>query len=311
MLLSLLFACGVGNQNQELSASSSVTKSFVGRQTESEDTSSDNPVQEPLETEPISSEESLLCDGGYVSLEGMRVMQSLADAQSDDDMYDTYSRIVGVAELFEDCHDSWGLFPTIYKHITAKGIEAIEDGAFEDPVWAEALIVDFAARYFDSLNAVLTRSEASWAWERYYELADRSDVSQTRSVMMAMSAHLVLDLPKSLVAIGTTEDHKDDFILFGDAVIEVSDDLITDLKRHYNTDAEDILNGFFLGNWVDGAFGSDTMITLSFQTIRTKAWNNRWYMQTGMGWVADAEIYTSFWTIDAVLRTLDGAGIID
>ena len=126
-----------------------------------------------------------------------------------------------------------------------------------------------------------------------------------------MSAHLLLDLPHSLAAVDTTEAHKDDFFLFGDVLMGVSDDLIGDLKEHYGTDAEDILNGFFLGNWVDGAFGAETTMTLSFQTIRGKAWNNRWYIQSNMEWVASAEIYTSFWAVDATLRTLDGAGIID
>ena len=94
-------------------------------------------------------------------------------------------------------------------------------------------------------------------------------------------------------------------------MIEVSDDLIHDLRVVYDTDAEAILNGFFLGNWIDNAFGNETMITLSYQTIRTKSWNNRWYLQNNMGWIASAEIYSSFWTIDAVLRSLDGADVID
>ena len=121
---------------------------------------------------------------------------------------------------------------------------------------------------------------------------------------MAMSAHLLLDLPHSLAAIDTQEDHKRDFFHFGSVMMEVSDDFIYDLKDIYGTDTEDILNGFFFGNWVDGAFGQETTMTLSFQTIRSKAWNNRWYIQNGMGWVADAEIYSSFWAVDSVLRSL-------
>ena len=94
-------------------------------------------------------------------------------------------------------------------------------------------------------------------------------------------------------------------------MIEVADDFIEDIDVNYNTDTHDILNGFFLGEWVDGSFGEDTTITLSYQTIRAKSWNNRWLIQNSMGWVAAAEISSTFWAVDAVLRGLDGAGTID
>ena len=213
--------------------------------------------------------------------------------------------------MFEERSDSWGMFPTAYKHITARGIRGIEEGSFEDPAWAERIIIDFASRFFANLEAALTRGEPSWAWQRYYELADREDVSKTRSVIVAMCAHLLLDLPHSLAAIESTEENKEDFFYFGDIMIEVADDFIEDIDVNYNTDTHDILNGFFFGEWVDGSFGEDTTITLSYQAVRAKSWNNRWLIQNSMGWVADAEISSTFWAIDAVLRGLDGAGSID
>jgi hypothetical protein len=95
-------------------------------------------------------------------------------------------------------------------------------------------------------------------------------------------------------------------------MIEITPDFIEELEVHYDADAEDLLNGFFLGDWVDSAFGRDTTITLSYQTIRTKSWNNRWLLQQWWGVpVAESEIYTAFWAIDGVLATLDAAGKID
>ncbi len=238
-------------------------------------------------------------------------MLEFTRVSNNEDIYSTYERVIGIADLFEECSDPWGMFPTAYKHITARGIRGIEEGTFDDSAWAERIIVDFASRYFANLEAALTRNDPSWAWERYYDLADRSDVSKTRSVIVAMCAHLLLDLPHSLAAINSTEDHKEDFFYFGDIMIEVADDFISDIRVHYDTDAEDILNGFFFGDWVDGSFGTNTTITLSYQTIRTKSWNNRWYIQNSMSWVADAEIYASFWAVDATLRGLDASGAID
>ena len=88
-------------------------------------------------------------------------------------------------------------------------------------------------------------------------------------------------------------------------MIEITPNFLEDLRDYYQTDATDILNGFFFGKWVDGAFGPDTTITLSYQTIRTKSWNNRWLLQQWWGVpVAESEIYTAFWAIDGVLATL-------
>ena len=203
-----------------------------------------------------------MCNDGIISPFAAEKMLGLTELTDRETIYSIYDRIEGVAELFENCSDPWGMFPTTYKYITARGIRGIEEGNFEDPDWAEDIILDFAGRYLENLQLALLDDEPSWAWARYYELADRSDVSKTRALLMAMSAHLLLDLPHSLAYIDSTEENKDDFFMFGDLMIEVTDDFVRDLNAIYGTDAEDVLNGFFFGQWVDGAFGEDTSITL-------------------------------------------------
>ena len=275
-----------------------------------------------LEDLDISGEESLsqvpeikdlekICDGQYISSEAVDRMIELTEVTDNEDAYSTYARIDGIASLFEACGDPWGLFPTTYRRITARGLAAIEAGEFDDPAWANRIIVDFAGRYMENLRLALQDREPSWAWKHYYRLALREDVSRTRSVVVAMCAHLMLDLPYSLAAIETTEENKNDFFVFGDMMIEVADLFIDDLKFYYETDAEALLNGFFFGDWVDGVFGENAMMTLSYQAIRTKSWNNRWYLEQDWGmWVADSEIWSSFWLTEGVLATLDATGAI-
>ena len=107
------------------------------------------------------------------------------------------------------------------------------------------------------------------------------------------------------------EEDEDDYYVLGELMIEIVDDFLADLRTYYNTDAEDILNGFFFGEWIDGAYGEDTTITLNYQTIRAKAWNRRWLLQQPWGgWAANSEIYCAFWAIDGILATLDAAGTI-
>ena len=251
------------------------------------------------------------CDGAYISAEAAQEMYELTEVTDYETIYTTYDRIDGIATLFEQCSDPWGLFPTTYRHITARIIEAIENGEIDDQEWGKRIVLDFAGRYLANLQEALVGGTPSYAWEHYYYLADRSDVSRTRAVVVAMIAHLTLDLPYSLVAVETTEDHKDDYFVLGELMIEITDDFLADLEYYYDTDASDLINGFFFGEWVDGTFGEDTTVTFNYQTIRTKSWNNRWYLEQWWGvWIAESEIYTAFWTMDGILASLDAAGTI-
>jgi len=258
----------------------------------------------------VSLNNKQLCDGNLISEEAARQIIVLTDITNDETIYTIYDRIDSIATLFEDCGDPWGMFPTTYRHITDRIIQAIENKEIEDKNWGERIVVDFASRYMENLQLALLGEEPSYAWYQYYYLADHPSASKSRAVIIAMVAHLTLDLPYSLVEIETTEDHKDDYFVLGELMIEITPYFIEDLKSYYNADTEDLLNGFFFGEWIDGVFGNDTTVTLSYQTIRTKSWNNRWYIEVGLSWIANSEIYAAFWTIDGVLATLDASGTI-
>ena len=300
-----LSACG----GEDITTSQESQNFDLPKETFVEDTGAE---PEEIERELYSSQSSeILCSGEIISSEAAEQMLVLSDLNDSEDIYSIYSRIDGIATLFEDCSDPWGMFPTTYRHITNRIIEAIENEEIEDQEWGRKIVVDFASRYMNNLQLALLGEDPSYAWRQYYYLADHEEVSRTRAVVVAMVAHLTLDLPYSLVAIDTTEDHKDDYFVLGELMIEITPDFIEDLRYYYDTDAEDLLNGFFFGEWVDGVYGQDTTVTLSYQTIRTKSWNNRWYLEQWWGgWIAESEIYTAFWTIDGVLATLDAAGTI-
>lgn len=254
---------------------------------------------------------SITCNGNRLTAESDMLVLGLTDSSTLVDIYDVQERVDAVAAAFEACGDPRGLFPTVYRPITDRAVEAIEEGRFEHGDWVRDLVIDFASRYLDNLRDEILYTSPSWAWDRYYELAARDDVSLTRVAAMGIVVHLGVDLPWCLVEIGTEETHKDDFYLFGDVLVEVSDVIIADLYAYYGADSEDLFTGFFMGDWVDSAFGQDTTTAFAFQTIRTKAWNNRWYLQQWWGaWIAESEIYTSFWALDGVLAGLDASGTI-
>ena len=252
-----------------------------------------------------------LCSDGRLSREGVMKMLPLTQPGQEETIYTTFDRIDGIAELFEVCEDPWGMFPTTYRHITRRIIQAIETEEIEDTDWGRRIVVDFAGRYLAALEAALTGEEPAYAWRQYYYLADHADVSRTRAVVVAMVAHLTLDLPYSLVEIESTEDHRDDYFVLGELMIEITPDFIEDLRVFYGADTEEFLTGFMVGDCIDERYGEDTTITFSYQTIRTKSWNNAWTIQQWWGGpIASAEIYTAFWSIDGVLATLDSTGAI-
>ena len=151
------------------------------------------------------------CNQERVAGESYETLLELTELTSNETIYSTFARIDRIASLFESCGDTWGLFPTAYRHITRRIIQAIESQEIEDTEWGHDIVLDFAGRYFEALQQALLGGTPSYAWEQYYYLASNADVSRTRTVLVAMIAHLTLDLPHALVAINSTEEDEDDY----------------------------------------------------------------------------------------------------
>ena len=113
-------------------------------QSEDVETSADEEIEISVNQEYNGSASvQKLCDGNIISPEAAEKMLQLTMVTEYEDAYSIYDRIDGIASLFEDCADPWGLFPTTYRQITARGLQAIENGEFEDEGWAQDIIVDF------------------------------------------------------------------------------------------------------------------------------------------------------------------------
>ena len=101
------------------------------------------------------------------------------------------------------------------------------------------------------------------------------------------------------------EDEKEDFDLFGLALVEATPTIIDNLYDDYDIESENFFNGFFLGNWIDAVAGDDATTTFAFQSIRGKAWRNAMWLQDWRFAIAETEIYTSWRAADGILATWD------
>ena len=105
-LMSLSLGCANVDQGDPRSADEPVPDTAP-----EEDTTEDSTVEDTAPPEP-------LCDGERISMEAVEQMLVLTELTSSETVYSTYDRIDGIATLFEDCGDPWGMFPTTYRHIT-------------------------------------------------------------------------------------------------------------------------------------------------------------------------------------------------
>ena len=237
-------------------------------------------------------------------------LRALASREGIDSAPALEARIAAIASLLSRAGDQRGLFPVVYARITERARASLDESAYRDPAWAERLIVAFGHRYLDNLAAHLDGRAPTPAWERYYALAAQGDVP-VETLAQAITAHLVDDLPRSLADVDSGPAQRDDFMHFGELLLESFSALVDDVRRAYGVDAEPLLSGLAPGKWMDQALGPKTASRLIFQGIRQKAWmmsqrlaDPRWAGS------ANFEIKASLAAIETALCGLEKAGAL-
>ncbi len=234
----------------------------------------------------------------------------LSDPDTLVDEYDARARINRIATIFRTAEDPRGLFATVYRLITNRAVESVDAGDYEYPEWARKLIIEFARRYLRNLHEHLDGGETTGQWRKYYDLAQNCDVGRGRTLGVAIAVHLMVDLPRTLADIGSTPDQRDDFILFGDILLEIFPQLIVDIERDYRTDVRDLLHGFFLGDWVDRFTREGQMTHFMYQGVRMKAWRDGQNYQRFPYAVVDLEVRTGWGAAEVLLAHLDAVGVL-
>ena len=230
---------------------------------------------------------------------------ALSEPTSLTDPYDARARVEEIAYIFRDEGDPRGLFATVYRLITNRAVASVEEGDYEYEEWANALITEFARRYLTNLHGHLTGGEVTGQWEKYYGLAQDCNVGRARTLGVAIAVHLMVDLPYTLHKIGSQPEQREDFVLFGDILLQIFPQLIIDIQADYDTDVYPLLNGFLFGEWVDNVGGEGTMTAFLYQGVRLKAWRDGQNLNNFPEFLVRTEILASWGLAEKILAKLD------
>jgi len=234
----------------------------------------------------------------------------LSDPSTVTSQEDFASRIEKIDNIFSANGDPRGAFSALYRVITNHAVASVREDRYEDNAWGSDLIKDFGDLYLENLHGHLTGGRVSPGWRRYYQLADNPNVSLERVASIGATIHLVVDLPDSLARIGTSPERKEDFMLFGDILLEAYPQMLASGQAGYNMDMSEIFGLFIFGDVADALHGEGTATRFGFQTIRSKAWTFGQWLQDIRWPAAKSEITISWRTIDGIIANLGAANIL-
>ncbi|MAD60490.1 MAG: hypothetical protein CMH49_03110 [Myxococcales bacterium] len=234
----------------------------------------------------------------------------LSSTETLGDEYDVRERIEQIASIFRESKDPRGIFSIVYRLITNNAVASVEEGLYENAEWTQDLIVAFAYRYLVNLHGHLTGGEVSPQWSKYYKIAQNCEVGYGRTLGVAIATHLMVDLPYALDDVNSVDRHEEDFVLFGEVSLRIFPQLIIDMQAVYQTDVSNLLQGFFLGEWIDSVYTKGTATTFIYQTVRINAWRNSQNLLKFPRSVVHADIATVWGLAEVFLATLDAAGVL-
>lgn len=105
--------------------------------------------------------------------------------------------IDALGEIIAECQQTnsrLGYFPAMYRKVTVRIKEGVENGRFDDPERLEHLDVVFAQRYLEAYRQYRQGQQPTRAWAYAFERAEEPQHSVLHHLLLGMNAHINLDL---------------------------------------------------------------------------------------------------------------------
>ncbi|WP_241387157.1 DUF5995 family protein [Rhodococcus sp. CH91] len=221
----------------------------------------------PIPSDPVPSQ----CVSAVPEAE----IAALTDPAGIDTFDDARTRIADLRDLLTRSDDYRGTFVLAFDEILELTGPTLDSGIYDDPEWASALAVEVVRLYLSNLHEYVTGGTPAPHWADALALTEQCDRSPGRVLLGAIVAHLVVDFPEALVAIGSTPTHTRDFYTFGEALVDAAPVIADEFEAVYGVD----LGPFFTGWFVGDLAGETETTTFMFQSARTAAWVNNFGLQ--------------------------------
>lgn len=112
-------------------------------------------------------------------------------ARTIDEVIEHLTKIIDRAKAEED---PMGYFPALYRMVTIKVKEGIEEGYFDDGIRMERLDVVFANRYLQAHQEFTENIACSESWKLAFRACKNNHLLVLQHLMLGMNAHINLDL---------------------------------------------------------------------------------------------------------------------
>lgn len=161
-----------------------------------------------------------------------------------------------------------GYFAVLYRLVTIRIKEEIEEGHFDDNERMEKLDTIFAQRFFDAFDAFYNDAAEplTQSWNRAFNAAESNRYIIMQHLLLGINAHINLDL--GIAAAQTMEDEKlelihKDYDRINAILASLVDDVTSNMSRI----------SLFFGPMIRLAHGADEMlVNFSIAVARDGAW---------------------------------------
>lgn len=131
-------------------------------------------------------------------------------------------------------NDPLGYFAALYRKVTIKVKEGIQNSFFDDGERMEQLDVIFAVKYIDAYQAYQKQEKITLSWQVAFDLSKRYWPIVLQHLLVGMNAHINLDLGVAAAKVSEEsdiEDLKDDF----DKINQILSSLVQEVENDLST----------------------------------------------------------------------------
>ncbi|RYE72810.1 MAG: DUF2236 domain-containing protein [Oxalobacteraceae bacterium] len=140
-----------------------------------------------------------------------------------------------LARHFKAQNNPMGLFAAVYRVVTQRVADGLNQGIFANPTDMERLDVGFGNRFFEALNCYFDGQPATGPWQAAFEAA-RLPLITNQHVFAAANAHIAFDLPIVLADLYRGRDLeliRDDFDKMNQLFDDMYDQMNDNVGRIY------------------------------------------------------------------------------